>query len=389
MASEVPGSARLSLWRRMPLTVVSLIVATAIWVPSVHLIFKPNVEAFYREEGVPTHAEALAARSLELWTNPGLREREIGRMRDSNAEWDFMARTFLVLSLSNLALRDRERTTVCLEVMDRIIDETMRLEKEHGHLYFMMAYGQANAFVEQPARSIFVDGEIAMMIAARRLVEERDDLRPGFHERIAAIEERMGQGPVLCAESYPNECWMFCNAVALAALSAGDALDGTDHSAFFVRWLKTARRDLTHRDTGLLISSFTLEGSGIDGPEGSSIWTVAHFLQVVDKDFAQDQYDRARNELERTLCGFGWGREWPDSWQGQMDIDSGPIVPWLDISAGSSGQALLAASAFNDVDYLTALHTTLEFAAFPDRKGDTLRRGPEIDSHFAQTGGRT
>ena len=42
---------------------------------------------------------------------------------------------------------------------------------------------------------------------------------------------------MLCAESYPDECWMFCNTVALAAVRVGDRLDDQDHSAFFAEWV--------------------------------------------------------------------------------------------------------------------------------------------------------
>jgi hypothetical protein len=48
-------------------------------------------------------------------------------------------------------------------------------------------------------------------------------------------------------------------------------------------------------------------------------------------------------------------------------------VPLLDVSPGSSGFALLGASAFSDDDYLASLITTLDFAAFPVRDGATLR----------------
>ncbi|MBI2893872.1 MAG: hypothetical protein HYY06_09995, partial [Deltaproteobacteria bacterium] len=58
-------------------------------------------------------------------------------------------------------------------VIDRIIDETLRLEREQGQTYFLMPYANARPWVARPARSIFVDGEIAIMIGARRLVRER------------------------------------------------------------------------------------------------------------------------------------------------------------------------------------------------------------------------
>jgi hypothetical protein len=211
------------------------------------------------------------------------------------------------------------------------------------------------------------------MLAARRLVEEKAEYQRVLQERVDAMVARMKQSPVLSAESYPDECWTFCNAIGLAAIKASDRLDGTDHSGFLRDWLAGARRKLIHPETGLLISSYQLDGTPMDGPEGSSIWVVAHCLRLLDEDFARDQYRRARKELSRDLCGFAWSREWPISWRGSLDVDSGAVIPFLDISAGGSGLAFVAASSFGDRDYLSRLRTTLDFAAFPLKRDGALK----------------
>ena len=206
----------------------------------------------------------------------------------------------------------------------------------------------------QPARSQFLDSEIAMMLAARRILEEKPEYKPLLTERVDAMVARMERGRVLSAESYPDECWMFDNTAALAAMRMADHLDGTDHGPFIKRWLALAKEKLSDPHTGILFSSYTVNGDALDGPEGSSIWMTSHFLRLADEDFARDQYHRARQELGRRAAGFAWSREWPVSWRGAMDIDSGPVIPVLDISSGASGMAFIAASSFGDDEYLTA-----------------------------------
>jgi len=93
----------------------------------------------------------------------------------------------------------------------------------------------------------------------------------------------------------------------------------------------------------------------------------------VDEPFARDQYQRARRELSRELGGFAWSREWPKSWEGMLDIDSGAVIPVLEISAGGSGLAFVGASSFDDRAFLTRLHTTVEFAGFPRRQAGRLK----------------
>jgi hypothetical protein len=227
----------------------------------------------------------------------------------------------------------------------------------------------------EPYQHNFIDedGEIALIAGARRLVEEKESFRPLLAERCGAMLAYMQRSPVLCGESYPDECWMFCNTVALAAMRMQDVLDGSDHSAFFRQWVETARRRLVDARTGMLFSSFSVDGRPFDGPEGSSVWMAAHCLQVVDPAFAEDQYRRARTELGRTTLGFGYAREWPAGSRGPADVDSGPIIPLLDISAGSSGLAFVGAAAFGDRRFLADLLTSLQFGGFPVEKKGRLR----------------
>jgi hypothetical protein len=359
------------LFKRIGLGLLAVIVASAVWLPCVHLFFKKPATEFRTATGVSPMGKALAARQLKLWTDPASREVELRRMRGSNAEWDFMGRSFLVWALANIGLRDAAQKPACLDAMDRIIEETLKLEREKGMCHFLMNYAKPDSYRVQPARSLFVDGEIALMLAARRTLEEKAELKPLLAERVKWIADGLRANQVL--ESYPNECWTFDHAVALAAMRLADNLDGSDHSEVIRNWLAFAKRKLVHPGTGLLVSSFTVDGTPLDGPEGSSIWLVAHCLQVLDPAFARDQYDRARRELAQSQCGFGSAREWPASWHGPADIDSGPIIPVLNISAGSSGLALVGAAAFGDDDYLAKLAATLDFAAFPKRERGDLK----------------
>ena len=361
--------------RWIPVTAMAavLLCSALVWLSSLHWFFRPNLRDYRQAEGIPREAAALARRHLDIWSDSSLREEEIRVMRFSNAEWDFMGRTFLVLALGNMALREPERRDEYLDVMDRILDETLRLEKERGKFHFLMDYARSGAFIAKGGRSLFQDGEIALMLSVRRLVAEKPEYAELLRQRIDAMESYMLESPVLSGESYPDECWTFCNVLGLTAMRIHDVLDGRDHRAFTDRWLALARQRLTDSRTGLLISSYSFRGDHYDGPEGSTIWMVAHCLQLLDPGFAEDQYRRARNELGRDLLGFGYAREWPVSWQGPADVDSGPIIPLLGASAGSSGLALVGAAAFGDDPFLCRLLTSLHFGGFPVRSGGQLR----------------
>lgn len=368
----VPENTMMHRLKRVGLAILVLLIATAIWLPCVHLFYTPAAREF-RTDGISSTAHALAARHLQLWTEPESRNRELAKMRRSNAEWDFMGRSFLVWSLANMTLRDPASASENLKVMDQIIDETIRLERQEGIFIFLMPYAKARRFNVQPARSLFIDSEIAMMVAARRLVQEKAGYKPLLDERIQKIVSCMEASPMLSGESYPDEYWVFDNVAALAALRMADRLDGTDHSAFCRRWIEFARKHFVDSQTGLLIPRFNIQGQPLDPPRSSSMWFVVHCLQVVDPAFARDQYERSRREFSRVVCGFGYSTEYPIAVQGQADIDSGVVIPGLKVSAGGSGLAFIGAAAFGDREYLEALARTLDFAAFPSRRNDGLK----------------
>jgi hypothetical protein len=359
--------------RNAGMGLVAFVVALAVWLPCLHFFFRKPLSNFYQENGISPKSRQLAGRHLQLWTDPTLRQSELKKMRGSNAEWDFMGRSFLVWSLANMGMREPQMKAQYLPVMDQIIQETVKIEQQDGIYAFLMSYAKDRPYRVKPARSLFIDGEIALMMGARRMLQEEPAYKQPMTERLKLIEERWRANPVMAAESYPDECWTFDHAVALAAFKVADRLDDTDHSALCKRWIEIAKEKLIHKETGLLVSSFETDGTPLDGPEGSTIWMVVHCLQVVDEPFARDQYQRARKELGRVVLGFGYGTEWPASWQGPRDIDSGMVIPVFEVSAGSSGMAFMAASTFHDWNFLQALNATLDMAAFPSRKSGQLK----------------
>ena len=147
-----------------------------------------------------------------------------------------------------------------------------------------------------------------------------------------------------------------------------DALDGSDHSEFLKTWVETAKAKLSNQETGLLISSYEVDGTPDPTgacPEGSTIFMSAHMLQLVDPVFAQDQYERAKKNLIRSFLGFGYAREWSQTCVGMVDVDSGPIIPFLEASASASGMAVLGAAVFDDEENLNQLLSSLELMGFP------------------------
>lgn len=317
-----------------------------------------------RAKAIPAqkHRDRLLLHQWSLWDHPEKLARARQSLRSANPEYDFMWRTFFVLSLVNIALKEKDQTSTHLTVIDRIIASTVAEEKAHGQTHFLLPYAKTKPYLQQPQRSLFIDSEIALMMGARRLLKENPALVKPMQRRIEQIKRQMQSSPMLSAESYPNEVWMFDNTNALVALRMAEVLDGQDHGALIEAWIQKAQHHFVDKTTGVLVSSITWEGQFLDGPEGSTIWLCATNLLLLDPKMGRTQYKRAKQELAGSLWGYAFAREWPKSWRGHNDIDSGPIVPVVDASPSSSGFAILAATAFDDQAYLTSLVDALGIA---------------------------
>ena len=355
--------------KRRLLEALALVLSAAIWLPAMHLFWRPALTSDVG--GLDPMAVPMAAGLEKVWGGVSIEDEGIEPMRQINPEWDFMGRTFFVLGEANLALRMPGRKQICLNAIDALIEDTLAMEAAHGMEHYLMDYHADRPWVEQPPRSVFVDGEIALCLGARRLVEESEKWKAAFETRIGHVIDRMSRGQILCAESYPDECWLFCNSVAMAAVRMSEVLDGADHSELKMRWLAQLRGRLTDAETGMLISAFTLDGTlhpAGPGPEGSTIWLAAHMLEVIDPELAREQYRLARKHLGRSLFGFGYSKEWPKLSLDSIDVDSGLIVPGLGASASASGLALVAAASFSDGEFYRDLRSALELGGFPARR---------------------
>ncbi len=335
---------------RRALVIVAVVFALALagWCAT-----RPSVEQ---------RALALQQRLLEGVQDPDAQAEVAAALRHRNPEWDLMHRTFLALALVDRAIADPEQAPALLPRIDALVQSQIDDQRRFGDRYFLLPYGQRGDFADPAGASVFVDGEIALVLGARRFVRDDPTVAAEHRARVAAIAAQIERSPSLLAESYPGEAWLFCNTNALVAIRMADVLDGSDHGGLVARWVAHARTALVDPATGLLGSEFSWQGAPRDGPEGSSLWLVAANLRLLDDGFAQEQYARAKQALLGRVLGLGYAREWPTATHGTVDVDSGPVVPVLGASASSSGFALLAARVFDDQRSFDSLARSLDAA---------------------------
>jgi hypothetical protein len=341
-----------------------LLVVTGLWLVFLQLWFTPSVAGT---------AEPLVARFLHDWERPRrFGAEEEAELERANPEWVLMSRMFTALAFANVAARDPDTRTRYIDAIERIVKLTIaEAERGDGPYPFLLPYAKRKPYLDPTGRSLFVDGEIALMLAALENVDRRPKASrdPALDAEVwvTRVREQIERGPALLGESYPNEAWIFCNTAALAAIRLHDVATGARHAHddLFARWVENARANLVDKRTGLLVSATHYDGVAWQGPEGSTIWFAAEMLLLVDESFAREQYALARKELGRSFLGFAWSREWSAAEPARDDIDSGPTVPFVGANAGASGLAIGGAKAFGDKPFLEGLLASLQLTGFP------------------------
>jgi hypothetical protein len=208
----------------------------------------------------------------------------------------------------------------------------------------------------------------------------------GERARIAdRLRARLGDGGGW-PQTYPGEAYPVDVASGVAALALDEIGSGARPSR--ARRAGLARlRSASDPASGLLVQAVDpASGAAVDRPRGSGTFLAAYFLPVADAQFARDLYEAGRGLLV-TRLGFLGARELLPGTPGGGDVDSGPIV--LDLGVSASGFALAGARAFGDAEAYRGLDATAQLFGVPVTRADGgvvhLAGGPLGDAILCAT----
>src|SRR5690606_27399519 len=199
-----------------------------------------------------------------------------------------------------------------------------------------------------PAHGVFYRGWVNWLrggLLKLQLPQERDpDQVRRFAADSAEIAEAFRDSATPYLEAYPGQAWPVDSTVAIASLRLHDSLLTPSFGDTVARWLDQVRRRLDPA-TGLIphrVDAAT--GEALEGARGSSQALINRFLIDVDPAFAREQYLRFRDRFLAFPLGLGPAvREYPLGTDGPGDVDSGPLL--LGVSLSATVVALGAAQA--------------------------------------------
>ncbi|MFY1671143.1 hypothetical protein ACN27G_14395 [Plantactinospora sp. WMMB334] len=185
-----------------------------------------------------------------------------------------------------------------------------------------------------------------------------------FAEDAAALAAAFDAAESPYLPAYPGQAWPVDSTVAIASLRLHDTLLPARFGGTVERWLSGVRQRLDP-ETGLLPHRVDpASGAPAEGARGSSQSMILRFLVDIDPAFARAQYLGFRERFVATPLGLGPAvREYPAGTSGQGDVDSGPLL--LGISLSATVVTLGAAQVQGDAALAGALANYGELAGVP------------------------
>ncbi len=235
-------------------------------------------------------------------------------------------------------------------------DAMTSLDGSHGHAY--LAYA-------------------ALALGMARLIDPA--FPPALAKKhdavIAAYERRLLASRTGLIETYPGEAYPTDVAAVAASIAVHGRATGVDHSRVLEHWKERIVAVQIDPASGLVIQRMgAFDGARHDAPRGSGTALAAYFAGFADRGVAE-RLAEGLFRHESTFAGFGAIREYAEGYAGVggADIDSGPVL--LGVSVSATGFALAPARAHRDHygDAFERIYRTTDLFGAPDASDGRVR----------------
>ena len=226
-----------------------------------------------------------------------------------------------------------------------------------------------------PRYGVFYAGWSAVLHAGTLALEAENSRDPGHANALRARCDDLAaaftasQTPYL--QAYDGEAWSCDSAVAIFALYACDRVLEPRYAPVIERWI-AAVRERRDTATGLLGHRVGVEnGALLDGPRATSMCISIRFLAEAAPELGAELYLKYREQMMTTCAGIPGVREYPKGVSGSGDVDSGPLI--FGISLSASAVTIGAARVMGDTEAVARMVPSAEALAMPFSWGGRKR----------------
>jgi hypothetical protein len=311
-------------------------------------------------------AQEAFARRVEGWLSDPTLERAFatGSSRFDN-EWTFGTYQMAALGFGQVASEHVETKPLQRPRMERAIDALL---SKSGQRFDSEAWGVgALASLGSDQGHVAYLGYTNLVLGLHRVLYPDSKYATLGDAITATLERRFSHSRSLMLETYPGETYPVDNSAAIASIALHAKAVHVEEPEIVHRWEAAVRRRYIDPGSGLLVQAAHRDGAR-DVARGSGTTLAAYFLSFMDSNLSLELHRAVQRSLSQDVLGFDVVREYPAGKSGRGDIDSGPLVFGLSVSA--TGFALAGCRIHQNQDcFERTLATATLFGAPVTRSG--------------------
>lgn len=283
-----------------------------------------------------------------------------------DGEWALVTSQMAALGLSQVIVAHPERRARYLPPLRLAVDHILRPQT---FAFATQAWGASPLDHLDDDRGHAYLGYVALALGALRAVDPATP-HAALHDRlVAALARRLERSPSGAVETYPGESYPCDLAAVVGAIGQHARLTATDRRALLARMATVYRARWVDPGSGYLSQTVDPATGAPSSPgRGSGTALSSYFLSFADPSLSRALGEAVARTGARTLAGFGAVREYAPGAAGHGDIDSGPVV--LGVSVSATGFALASARQLGHRDRFAALYRTAALFGIPVARGD-------------------
>jgi hypothetical protein len=284
-----------------------------------------------------------------------------------DGEWLFGSLVMSGLSLIQSAWKHPELREVNVARVRLIVEKLLSLKARafDAHEWKEDAIDSLDSGIGDHAAYL---GYFNLLLACQQLIDPQAP-STNLHNQISqALSRRLEASPVGLLQTYPRQCYPVDNSPGIASLALRDRMRDGKISPAVQRWLEAYRTRWVYSQNGLLFQAVdSRTGQPTDFPRGSGSFLASYFLSFADAELSEKLYQAAAKELTCSNLGFTAMREFPPGIDRRGDIDSGPLVNGLSISA--TGFSLAGCRQYGTLDEFTERWRLVHLLGVPAQAG--------------------
>ncbi|MEZ4293680.1 MAG: hypothetical protein R3B70_01795 [Polyangiaceae bacterium] len=276
-----------------------------------------------------------------------------------DGEWAFGTFTMAAMGLGQVSVTHPERKDAYVAAMEACADALVSRETNE---FGTEAWGDFGFEGLPGGRGHAYLGYSNLALSMIRLLNPETRHKQLHDDLTEALARRLESSPHALFETYPGEAYPADISMVAGSIALHDCAVGAPERPFWGAW-KEAFSKWIDPASGLLYQSAQAASGQPAGPPRSSGTGLAAFaLSFVDRDLSRRLFD-GLSRAQTSFQGFGAIHEFAPGHEESGDIDSGPVV--MGVSVSATGFTISSARLHEDQELFTGLYRTADLFGVP------------------------